>query len=164
MLEIKETAIEDLDNIRRLWADGDVMRYFGFPDGMHETEESMKKWFSELVLQRPVCNQYSIYEDGIFCGEVNYQIDTEHHNFGTVDVKLFKSARGKGIASKAITFAVEKVLENGASNVWVFPNALNLKAIAMYERLGFVRRDMPEYLIEQGNDPASRVYMEFEKR
>ena len=33
MIIIKETTIEDVKNVQRLWADGDVMRFVGFPDG-----------------------------------------------------------------------------------------------------------------------------------
>ena len=33
MIEIKETTMEDLKNVRRLCADGDVMRFVGFPKG-----------------------------------------------------------------------------------------------------------------------------------
>ena len=34
MLEIKESTAADVKNIQRLWADGDVMRYVGFPEGL----------------------------------------------------------------------------------------------------------------------------------
>ena len=37
MVTIKETTREDIKNVQRLWADGDVMRFVGFPDGLHET-------------------------------------------------------------------------------------------------------------------------------
>ena len=42
MTVIKETTIEDLDNVQKLWADGDVMRFVGFPDGLQRTSEEMK--------------------------------------------------------------------------------------------------------------------------
>ena len=32
MIEIKETNIKDIDNVQRLWADGDVMQFVGFPN------------------------------------------------------------------------------------------------------------------------------------
>lgn len=41
------------------------------------------------------------------------------------------------------------------------PKPNNIKAIALYERLGFKRKQMPDYLIEEeGNDV---VYMEKNK-
>ena len=39
MIEIRETTEKDLKNVQRLWADGDVMRFVGFPDGLHQTDE-----------------------------------------------------------------------------------------------------------------------------
>ena len=41
MIEIKEATMEDVKNVQRLWADGDVMQYVGFPEGLFETEENI---------------------------------------------------------------------------------------------------------------------------
>ena len=38
MIKIKQTTEENLRDVQRLWADGDVMRFVGFPDGLHRTE------------------------------------------------------------------------------------------------------------------------------
>lgn len=45
---------------------------------------------------------------------------------------------------------MEEAFRQGASRVWVDPNPLNERAIRLYERLGFVRREMPEDLRERG--------------
>lgn len=47
---------------------------------------------------------------------------------------------------------------HGARVVWVDPNPENEKALALYARLGFARRPMPEYLA--GEKSAGAVYME----
>ena len=78
MIEIKETNIKDIDNVQRLWADGDVMRFVGFPNGLHQTSEEMKGWFQWIESNRPVLNHYSIFENGNYCGESFYEIDEEH--------------------------------------------------------------------------------------
>ena len=36
--------------------------------------------------------------------------------------------------------------------------------IALYERLGFVRKEMPEHVIEMGEDPNVFAYMELRKQ
>ena len=55
MIEIKETTEGDLENVRSLWADGDVMRYVGFPDGLHQSAEKMRGWWVGIILfLRPV--------------------------------------------------------------------------------------------------------------
>ena len=75
-----------------------------------------------------------------------------------MDIKLFKFRGGKGIATTALSYAIEEAFKNGAKKVWVDPNPDNLKAIALYERLGFERKPMSEYLIE--DDGVTSIYME----
>ena len=161
MIEIKETTIEDLDCVKRLWANGDVMRFVGFPDGLHRTDESMREWYGWIESSRPALNHYSIFEDGEYCGETFYEIDREHGS-AALDIKLFGFARGRGIASKALSFAIEQAFQNGAKTVWVDPVPENEKALAMYERLGFVRKDFPSHLLPDDEGPIS-VYMELGK-
>ena len=43
MIEVRETTIQDIKNTQKLWADGDVMRFVGFPDGLNQTDEEMKE-------------------------------------------------------------------------------------------------------------------------
>jgi len=159
MVTIQETTRNDLQKIKTLWADGDVMKFVGFPEGLHETDESMNKWFKWLESARPLANHYSIFDDGVYCGEAFFDIDRAHDDSAALDIKLFSFARGKGIATKALSFAIEEAFKNGARKVWVDPNPENHKAVALYERLGFERRVMPEYLIEEDEEPSS-IYME----
>lgn len=162
MIEIKETTFEDIKNVQRLWADGDVMRFVGFPNGLHETYENMQKWFRWIVDNRPTLNEYSIFEEGAYCGEAFYKIDKEHNNSASLDIKLFEFARGRGIATYALSHTIEEAFRNGAETVWVDPDPQNEKAIALYERLGFERKDMPEYIMAMDEDPKN-IYMELRK-
>lgn len=159
-ISIRETTHEDLKAVQGLWADGDVMRYVGFPEGLHETDEYMERWYQWIQATKPMANNYSILENGIFCGETFYKIDPDHKS-AALDIKLFRFARGKGIATKALSFAIDEAFKNGASSVWVDPNPLNEKAIALYERLGFKRKEMPAYLTEE--DENNAIYMELLK-
>lgn len=158
MIEVKETTMNDIDNIQRLWADGDVMRFVGFPDGLHQTGEEMKGWFRWIESNRPVLNHYSIFEGGKYCGESFYRIDTEHKS-AALDIKLFGFARGRGIATAGLSYAIEEAFRNGAETVWVDPNPKNMKAIALYRRLGFQQKAFPEYFAAEDEAPNS-VYME----
>ena len=162
MIEIKETRIEDIENVKKLWGDGEVMKFVGFPEGLQESIEEMKEWYKWIEEGRPLLNHYSIFEDGIYCGESFYSIDSKHDNSASVDIKIFPFARGRGIATKALTYAISQAFLNGASKVWVDPHPENLKAIALYERLGFVRKEMPLYLVDPKYASVS-VYMELAK-
>lgn len=158
MVTVRETAENDLSDIQRLWADGDVMKFVGFPDGLQETDEAMERWYQWIASARPRIDHYSVFDDGVYCGESFYEIDPDHGNAAALDIKLFSFARGKGIAAKALSYAIEQAFQNGASKVWVDPNPANAKALALYTRLGFERKPMPEYLL-QCEAPVS-VYME----
>ena len=157
MIEVKETTIKDINNIQRLWADGDVMQFVGFPDGLHQTDEKMQDWFHRIESNRPVLNHFSIFEDGKYCGESFYKINTEHKS-AALDIKLFGFARGRGIGAAGLSYAIEEAFRNGAETVWVDPNPENLKAIALYTKLGFQKKEFPEYLIE--DEVQTSIYME----
>ncbi len=158
MIEVRETTVHDIKNVQRLWADGDVMKFVGFPDGLHRTEEEMKNWFRWIESGRPDLNHYSIFEDGVYCGESFYRIDPEHQS-AALDIKLFAFARGRGIAAAGLSHAIREAFRNGAETVWVDPNPENAKAIALYKRLGFRQKEFPDHLIRKGEEPDS-VYME----
>ena len=161
MIEVKETTIIDINNVQKLWADGDVMRFVGFPNGLYQTDEEMQDWFRWIESSRPVLNHYSIFEDGKYCGESFYEIDTEHKS-AALDIKLFEFARGRGIATAGLSHAIKEAFRNGAEIVWVDPNPENSKAIALYKRLGFQHRGFPEYLVSEDEAPSS-IYMELRK-
>lgn len=134
------------------------MKYVGFPEGLQQTDKAMARWYDRIVSARPRVNHYSVFDDGVYCGESYYAIDSDHENAAALDIKLFSFARGKGIAAKALTYAIEQVFQNGASKVWGDPNPSNTKALALYTRLGFEEKPMPKYLL-QGDAPIS-IYME----
>ena len=158
MITIKESTYEDIKNIQSLWADEEVMKYI-WPGGLKETEEGVKEWLDRNLASG---KHYSIYEDGRYCGETAYQID-EASRSAAMDIKLFSFARGRGIASKALSHAIKEAFKNGAETLWVDPHPANDKALALYERLGFVRKEMPEHVIAMGEDPNRFVYMELRR-
>ena len=164
-IEIKETQKDDLRNLLGLWNDGEVMKFVGFPNGLGETIEGLEKWYLWIEESRPICNHYSVYSKELgYCGETFYRIDKEHSNSASLDIKLLPIARGKGIATIALSYAIERAFDNGADKVWVDPNPQNEKAIALYTRLNFVKKDMPEYLKEEEQDiEFVPIYMELLK-
>lgn len=161
MLVIRETAFGDLPRVRRLWADGEVMRFVGFPEGLHRTEAEMDAWLRRIEAERPNADHYSIYEDGRYCGESFYRIDPVHRS-AVVDIKLFPFARGRGIGTAGLSHAMDAAFHAGAEKVWVDPHPENAKAIALYRRLGFVPKPFPAHLLSGGEAPHS-VYMERER-
>ena len=43
------------------------------------------------------------------------------------------------------------------------PDPKNVKAIALYERLGFQKKEMPDYLIADEEEPLTSIYMELSR-
>ncbi len=156
-IKIKETSREDLENVMKLWNDGEVMFYVGFPEGFNTNVEKLTGWLKWAISKPERCH-YSIYAEGVgYCGETFYDVDDEHKS-AALDIKLLPCSRGKGIASKALRFAIKKAFEDGqAESVYVDPHPENLKAWALYEKLGFECKPRPEYL-EEGD-----TYLEFRR-
>ena len=135
---IRPTEKKDLPLVKALWADGDVMKFVGFPDGLVQTDEEMARWYDWVLKNSPLSMHYS-----------------------SLDIKLFAKARGRGIASKALSFAIEQARLKGAKKVWVNPVPQNEKAIKLYKRLGFSASKVPEHILkEYGED--GYIYMEKE--
>ena len=53
MISVLETNEKDLSNVQRLWADGDVMKFVGLPDGLQQTDEDMARWYRWIAASRP---------------------------------------------------------------------------------------------------------------
>ena len=156
-LRIVETKECDLENVQSLWADGDVMKFVGFPNGLQLSKEEINRWYQRIAENRPNVNHYSIYLGDEYCGESFYRIETTRDHSASVDIKLLSKARGKGIAKAALSYAIAQAFSNGAGKVWVDPNPQNVKALALYERLGFKRCEIPSRI---RNEQYNQVYME----
>lgn len=161
-IRIHETGPSDLPHLLTLWNNGDVMQYVGFPEGLNTTLEALQDWYTRLEANRPQRNHYSIYlPDGSYCGESFYEIDPKHDRAAALDIKLMPAVRGRGIATDALAYAIWEAFTQGASKVWVDPNPANTKALALYRRLGFQEKPMPEYLLEDTDDVEfTPIYME----
>lgn len=147
-IRIKETSEDDLPNILRLWNDGNVMSFVGFPNGLGVTIEKLKEWLS-WAIAKPLRCHYSIYHvDFGYCGETFYNVN-ELHELAALDIKLLPNVRGKGIATYSLSFVIEQAFQQGnAAKVYVDPHPDNKKAWNLYNKLGFSDHPRPEFLDE----------------
>jgi RimJ/RimL family protein N-acetyltransferase len=130
----------------KLWNDGEVMFYVGFPKGLGVTLERLEKWLNG-VNQDIFRRHYSIYAEEIgYCGETFYDIDREH-DLARLDIKVLPEAQGKGIAAYAFSYVIDQVFRNKlATRAKVDPHPDNKKAWELYAKLGFVSKPRPEFL------------------
>ena len=145
-ITIKETSFEDLKNVMDLWNNGEVMFYVGFPTGLGVTFEQIERWLANTQ-QNPFYKHFSVYTDELgYCGETCYDIDRVH-DLASLDIKLLPKAQGKGIASYALSYAINQVFElNLATKAYVEPTPANKKAWSLYKRIGFVSKPRPAFL------------------
>ncbi len=154
-LDIHLTGLSDLLNVQRLWADPGVMVSVGFPEGLHETLENLESNWLPWVQQPPKRQHWSVYEHGRYCGETFYEVDET--GLAAMDIKLLPEARGQGIASAALSFALDAAFHaGGAKRAYVDPDIRNEKALALYDRLGFRSAPWPQ----QVEATEGHVYLE----
>lgn len=100
---IKVTTHSDLEHIERLWNNGHVKKFVGFPNGLGITIDKLQEWIKRAIKPPYRCH-YSIYlENGTYCGETFYDVDIDTR-IDVFDIKLMPSAGGKGIALKALSY------------------------------------------------------------
>lgn len=106
---------------------------------------------------------YSIYEDDLgYCGETFYNVDD--NGAAALDIKLFPKARGRGIAHRALVFAIDHAFYEGqAKLVYVDPHPDNEKAWQLYGKLGFVSKPRPDFL-EEGETYLEIARNQWDKR
>lgn len=135
-LDIHETTDNDLKNIQKLWNNGEVMYWVGFPKGLHKTILQLQNWLKKLPEHG--AKHYSIYEKHLgYCGETFYKIDGDT---AIVDIKLLPNVQGRGIGQKSLQFTIDEVFRLGAQQAFVDPFKTNKKSIHLYKKLGFKQK------------------------
>lgn len=157
-VEIRLTGEADLENVQRLWASPEVMRFVGFPEGLHQRVEQLRTEWLPWVQEPPIRQHYSVYAQGIgYCGESFYQVDET--GLACMDIKLLPCARGKGIAYAALSHALDQAFRVGkAERAYVDPHPENRKALALYASLGFLPAQRPAHF-----EPWDSTYFELSR-
>lgn len=134
---VRHTEHRDLPDIARLWADGDVMRFVGFPEGLTLSDTDMQVWWERLSAS-PRARHFAIEDPELgYCGEAYYGADAAG-DAAEVDIKLFAAARGRGLGALGLTVALKELFERELARVArVDPHRDNHAAIALYRRLDF---------------------------
>lgn len=136
-LHIERTREADLADLQRLWADPEVMRWVGYPEGLHLDEEALRRWLASLD-EDPDRHHFVVRDDEVgFCGELYYDVDRDARR-AALDVKLLPSARGRGIATAALGWLIDLAFESepDVDLVWTEPAPENEAARKLYGRRG----------------------------
>ena len=141
---LSPTTPADLPDLLRLWNDGRVMRWVGFPDGLGYDQAKIEDWFERV--QANTCRHHCMVhspEIG-FCGEAYYAADLAHRRAG-LDIKLLPEAQGQGLAVDALSTLISYIFETepDIQTVWTEPSEQNLAARRLYTRCGLQPRPRP---------------------
>lgn len=153
-ITIRETKEKDLNHLKQLWNDGDVMYYVGFPQGLGTDDWQMSRWYERLQAKEQT-KHYCVYEKDLgFVGETYFSWE-DCQDPAIIDIKLLAKARGKKIAFRALSFCLDQLFRLTKSQVaCVDPDSENIPAIKLYQSLGF--QEKHRFV----DDNREHVYME----
>ncbi len=145
-LVVRPTKQPDLPRLGELWADPEVMKWVGFPDGMPQTVDELEGWFARLS-ESSRSHHYVVENHGKFCGEVFYRVDDPPIT-ASLDIKLLPAAQGRGLATAALAELIQLVARSEPSvrEVWTEPWPRNIRAQRLYARCGLTPRRRPVHL------------------
>ncbi len=142
---LRPTRHEDLPFLQALWNDGEVMRYKGYPHGMHIDAACMEQWWSMTPQARtsgtspsPLAPPHCVIEllDGTLIGELSFSIDTQQR--ALVDLKLATAFRGHGYATEILAALLRELFATtGVQKVVMEPSGDNTAALHLLQRSGF---------------------------
>ena len=123
------------------------MRWVGFPDGLHYSDEEMRRWLAWIEKSRDRLHFVVLDGEAGFLGELFYDVDRATRR-AALDVKLLPAARGRGIATAALRWLVDLVFESepDVELVWTEPWPENEAAQRLYARCGLGPQPRPEDL------------------
>lgn len=141
---IKETEREDLENIKVLWNDGEVMKWVGFPAGLNQTIDDVKKWWEKIQKSGQAHHFVVFTKDNEFCGELFYKKDSKHNRAG-LDIKLLPELQGRGLAVESLQLLINYVFKNEpkVEAVWTEPSEENVAARKLYSRCKLTSKERP---------------------
>ena len=164
-ISMKTTDENDLENLMELWNNGETMCFVGYPNGLGYSVDDMKKWYHSIGKNKKF-KHISIYTNDLgYCGETGYGLEENEYflngNCG-IDIKLLPKAMGKGIAEYALRKIIKEMMlyKEKYVSIWVDPNKENIKAINLYKKLGFLKKEFPQFLKDLGEDNGKCYYME----
>lgn len=140
---IRPTRYEDLRFLQTLWNDGDVMRFKGYPHGMHVTEACMEQWWTMTPQAQssgtsPLAPPHCVIEllDGTLIGELTYSVDAQHR--AIIDLKLASSYWRHGYAAEALKAVLHELFATSTVKKAVIePSPTNTSALELLRRCGF---------------------------
>ncbi|MGN0312033.1 MAG: GNAT family N-acetyltransferase [Lachnospiraceae bacterium] len=134
---IRNATPEDVGQLCEWWNDGAVMAHAGFPNGLHTTEEEVRRQIEQdddLIVRRHIieCRQKPI-------GEMVYRKMAD--GVCEIGIKICEAKeQNKGLGKIILSLFIEGLFhEFGYEKIVLDTNLNNKRAQHVYEQLGFQR-------------------------
>ncbi len=147
-VRLRPTGEEDYPFLKRLWNDGRVMKWVGFPHGVGYTDASLKKRLNRRRAGAGFHHFIVHDEHHRPIGEVQYDYAPEKRR-ASLDVKFIPSAQGRGYATEALTLIIDLAFcaEPELEEVYTEPRPGNIAAQKLYTRCGLCPKARPPDLV-----------------
>lgn len=163
--------VEEKDSLLfyRLWTDGKVMKFVGFPKGLNITEEEIKNGIlkqSEDEYNKPLVIQ--LKETGETIGECKLGLP-DKNGISETDVKLLPEFHGKGYGKEIKKNLVDYLFTNtDCSGIKATPNKLNIASQKMQEavgasKVGEASYKFPDHMREYTEEVHFYIYVLYRK-
>jgi RimJ/RimL family protein N-acetyltransferase len=139
----------DLPALLRLWNDGEVMKWVGFPDGLGWDLAQLRDWL-RVVQANPDRHHFTVYGgNGLYCGETYFALDPVTRR-AKLDIKFMPEAQGDGRSRDALRALIDWIFGHvtEVDSVWVEPWGNNLAARTLYYSCGLRETERPADLPE----------------
>ena len=136
-LLIRNSTIDDSDQLAKWWNDGKIMQHAGFPNGTGQTAESIA---NSIQNDTDATHRRLIIEiDSIPSGEMNYR--NKGNGIVEIGIKICDfSKHDRGIGKILLSMLISSLFDDmDYKKVILDTNVKNKRAQHVYEQLGFVK-------------------------
>ncbi len=125
-MTLRPLAAGDADELRRIHATPEVVRWWDEPDADFPWDDAD-------------CTRFTIEVDGAVAGLIEFHEELEpKYRHAGIDVFLDPALHGRGVGTEAVRRVVALLIEKrGHHRITIDPAAANLAAIRAYAKVGF---------------------------
>ena len=143
-LILRQPKESDFSFLKKMWENGEVMKYVGFPKGLKQSDNKIKKWIEDWCIPDKLRLVIEDRKTKKPIGEIGYRIEKNYpyiknKKVAALDIKIGDpNFWGKGVATETLGTLIEKLKKTSDIDIFkVTPNIENKAALKLYEKLGF---------------------------
>lgn len=144
----------DVDLLLNMHNNGEIMKYVGFPTGLHTTFEKEK----EATKRKPRLLTYT-KDTNEFIGYCNTGTKNED-GFYTIDIKLKPEFQGNGYGYELLQGLFKYIFEElkDGAGIETDPNPANVAAVKLYEKLGMKKTGKINHFKNEEMEFRTEIY------